>query len=136
MAKQSRAITSEPSLDRLRKDGYLPLPQVGSHPPDYQVIGRYAFSIKLREPVNAPGLLRNDFVGQLLNRWDAPTTIWWARDQGGTYPLFGGRTQEPLPSYSASIMMTEPPPQNRAAFSAAVSRFLATRGFRATGPSD
>jgi hypothetical protein len=125
------SVVSEPNLAHLAQDGYTSAPNYGHHPPDYEVIGRYRFAIKLRQPVNAPGVLRNDFVGQLLNRWNAPSTIWWARSQGTQYPLTGGPVKQPLPSYSATTMMTEAPPQNRAAFSAAVQRFLATRGNRA-----
>ena len=133
MAKQRVAVTTEPSLDRIRIDTYRPYPLIGAHPADFQVIGGYATpAIKVREPVNAPGVLRNDFVGQLANVWDGPSTIWWARNQGSTNPLTGGAVASPLPSYQAQVMATTPPAQNRAAFTAAVQRFLATRGNRSS----
>jgi hypothetical protein len=136
MAKQCLAVTSEPSRDRVRPDVYRAFPLIGSHWPEYAYIGGYATpAIKVREPVNAPGVLRDDFVGHLYNQWDAPSTIWWARTQGSAVQLVGGSVQQPLPSYSAVVMNETPPPANRAAFSAAVQRFLATRGFRAGGSS-
>ena len=134
MAKQPRvAVTTEPSLDRIRIDTYRPFPLIGQHYSADQVIGAYAIpAIKVRMPANAPGVLRNDFVGQLANTWDAPSTIWSAPAQGKQYPMTGGAVVMPLPSYQAQVMMTTPPPQNRAAFTAAVQRFLATRGNRAS----
>lgn len=132
--KQCRmAVTTEPSARVVTPDHYVPAPKLGHHPPDYEVIGGYPFQIKVRQCVNAPGVLRNDFVGQLANRWDGPSTIWWGRNQGSSYPLVGGAVYQPLPAYSAQVMAATPPPANRAAFSAAVQKFLATRGNRANG---
>ena len=133
MAKQRLAVTTEPSLDRVRVDTYRPYPLIGTHPPDYQAIGGYAVpAIKVRMPVNAPGVLRNDFVGQLANTWDGPSTIWSAPSQGKQYPMTGGAVNMPLNSYQSQVMATTPPAQNRAAFTAAVQRFLATRGNRSS----
>jgi hypothetical protein len=133
MAKQRLAVTTEPSLDAVKIDTYRPFPLIGQHFSPDQVIGGYAIpAIKVRMPSNAPGVLRNDFVGQLANIWDGPSTIWWARNQGGTHPLVGGAVNSPLPSYQAQVMATTPPAQNRAAFTAAVQRFLATRGNRSS----
>ena len=133
MAKQSLAVTTEPSLDRIKVDTYRPYPLIGAHPSEAQVIGGYAIpAIKVRMPVNAPGVLRNDFVGQLANTWDGPSTIWSAPSQGTKYQLNGGAVAMPLNSYQSQVMMTTPPPQNRAAFTAAVRRFLATRGNRSS----
>ena len=57
MAKQRLAVTTEPSLDRIRIDTYRPYPLIGTHPPDYQAIGGYAVpAIKVRMPANAPGV--------------------------------------------------------------------------------
>ena len=135
MAKQQcLSVITEPSEDAVKVDRYVSAPLIGQHPAEWQQIGGYAIpAFQLRTPANAPGVLRNDVVGQLLNRWNAPSTIWWAREQGSTNPLTGGAVNSPLPSYSAQVMNTMPPAQNRAAFTAAVQRFLATRGNRANG---
>jgi hypothetical protein len=133
MAKQQLAVTTEPSLDRVKVDVYRPYPLIGAYPSEAQVIGGYAIpAIKVRMPVNAPGVLRNDFVGHLANTWDGPSTIWSAPSQGKQYPMTGGAVAMPLNSYQSQVMMTTPPPQNRAAFTAAVQRFLATRGNRSS----
>lgn len=114
MAKQRLAVTTEPSLDRVRVDTYRPYPLVGAHPQDSDVIGGYAIpAIKVRMPANAPGVLGNDFVGQLANTWDGPSTIWSAPNQGKQYPLTGGAVNMPLNSYQSQVMATTPPPQNR-----------------------
>jgi hypothetical protein len=46
--------------------------------------------------------------------------------------MTGGAVNMPLNSYQSQVMATTPPAQNRAAFTAAVQRFLATRGNRAS----
>ena len=133
MAKQQLAVTTEPSLDRVKVDVYRPYPLIGAHPSEAQVIGGYAIpALQVRMPANAPGVLRNDFVGHLANTWDGPSTIWSAPSQGKQYPMTGGAVAMPLNSYQSQVMMTTPPPQNRAAFTAAVQRFLATRGNRSS----
>lgn len=101
--------------------------------PDFQQIGGYRLARGNRLAVNNPGLLRNDFVGQLLSQWNAPSTIWWGRSQGTAWVNTGGSVYQPLPSYDSQIVNQTPPPANRAAFTSAVKQFLATRGARANG---
>lgn len=119
----------EPSAFATSPDNYV---AVDAIPGNYQV-GRYRLPRGYRRNVNNPGLLRDDFVGSLLSRWNAPPYQWWARNQGQINVNIGGATYAPLPSYDAQIVNTTPPPANRAAYTTAVQKFLATRGARANG---
>ena len=67
MAKQQcLSVITEPSEDAVKVDRYVSAPLIGQHPAEWQQIGGYAIpALQLRTPANAPGVLRNDVVGQL-----------------------------------------------------------------------